>query len=202
MSVVYADSPPEGLVCPTHPEAQAVATCPNCKQSWCGACLVVLDSRVICVECSRQLPALADPRNRVLAGAIDYGIPLMLMLNGPSMLGRIHPLAGFVGIALALGSGVFMLVNAYSALNGRPTFGQSMQRIRVLPRVLPRRKLSTRDVLARGAALVAIFLVWRFASRELGEGLVAANVIAIVVSRASLIDRVTKTQVSSSALPS
>jgi hypothetical protein len=201
MSVVYADSPPEGFVCPTHPGAQAVAACPNCKQSWCGTCLVVLDSRVICVECSRQLPALADPRHRVLAGAIDYGIPLMLMLNGP-MLGRIHPLAGFVGIALAFGSVVFMLVNAFSALNGRPTFGQSMQRIRVLPRELPRRKLSTRDVLTRGAALAAIFLVWRFASRELGEGLVAANVIAIVVSRASLIDRVTKTQVSSSALPS
>jgi uncharacterized paraquat-inducible protein A len=43
--------------CLHHPEREAVARCPECKQFFCRECVIEHDDRVICAECLKKMAA-------------------------------------------------------------------------------------------------------------------------------------------------
>lgn len=54
--------------CLQHPDREAVARCPECRQFFCRECVTEHDERVVCAACLRKQSVPRAERRRWLAG--------------------------------------------------------------------------------------------------------------------------------------
>lgn len=53
--------------CLNHPQREAVARCPECRQFYCRECITEHDDRVICATCLKKVAQTADEKKFRLA---------------------------------------------------------------------------------------------------------------------------------------
>ena len=64
--------------CLVHPDREAAARCPSCRQYYCRECVVEHDTRFLCAPClQRAIEAARIPRS----AGLDWLSPLRLLLG-------------------------------------------------------------------------------------------------------------------------
>ena len=64
--------------CLVHPDREAAARCPSCRQYYCRECVVEHDTRFLCAPClQRAIEAAGIPRS----AGLDWLCPLRLLLG-------------------------------------------------------------------------------------------------------------------------
>jgi hypothetical protein len=56
--------------CFNHALREAVARCPECRQSFCRECVIEHDDRVLCASCLKKVAAVAFSTRRAFTGVI------------------------------------------------------------------------------------------------------------------------------------